>query len=455
MAFFLPTFLAWLHFSALGLSVHPPFFVLNNDFIQRTSTPAVYGWLSADCEDAMTTPISCSAYFRTSVDENRSNDLMDLSSICTRTCHRSLAHYHESVVWACRNDMDPWPGVPATAYGDSIWINYKYACGKGPEAELDDYLYDYDDPLDEQGSSPYIILHQFYPVYPTSSAKDSSPNPDSPTPLTVQHNVKRDIVRDNNKRKWSVDAVACQQHTVQSGDTCWKIANTYRVTLAQLQSWNSFINADCTNLIIGDQLCVSDPAAGNSTVTTPTQATSTASTPYATATVAPPGPVARGTTSKCGRYYLVHSGDYCQRIVSNAGISLELFRAINPDLNADCTNLISGLYYCTLPMADWNKPSTTLITTTSVYVSAPGPTASGTTPNCFEWYVVQQSDYCAKLQAQFGITMAQLQQWNPELNRNCTNLLTGYAYCVHGEGNARVDQPAAVAATATATESIE
>ncbi|KAH8432787.1 LysM peptidoglycan-binding domain-containing protein [Aspergillus melleus] len=129
---------------------------------------------------------------------------------------------------------------------------------------------------------------------------------------------------------------------------------------------------------------------------------------------------------------------------------------MNPDLNADCTNLISGLYYCTLPTADWNKPSTTLTTTTtSVYVSAPAPTASGTTPNCYEWYVVLQGDYCAKLQSQFGITMAQLQQWNPELNRSCTNLLTGYAYCVHGEGSAIADQPAAVAATATATEVME
>lgn len=84
------------------------------------------------------------------------------------------------------------------------------------------------------------------------------------------------------------------------------------------------------------------------------------------------------------RYYLAQAGDYCQRIVANAGISMELFKAINPDINADCTNLISGLYYCTLPTADWNKPSTTLTTSTSVYVSAPAPTMTGTTPNCYE-----------------------------------------------------------------------
>lgn len=67
--------------------------------------------------------------------------------------------------------------------------------------------------------------------------------------------------------------------------------------------------------------------------------------------------------------------------------------------------------------------------------------------NIVKWYVVQQGDYCAKLESQFNITMAQLQLWNPELNRNCTNLLTGYAYCVHGEASA--NQPAAAVAQPT------
>ncbi|KAH8432788.1 LysM peptidoglycan-binding domain-containing protein [Aspergillus melleus] len=281
---------------------------------------AADGLLSAECEAAMTAPIACSTYFRAGVDETRSKEAMDMSSICTDTCEQSLAQYHDSVLSACQDYPDPWPGVPATAYGDGIWINYNYVCGKGPVVQLDDCTYsmqkmktilictdldgydfdDYDDPSDEPATSPYVILDPFLPV-PTLSAKEGSQNTDSPDDLTVQHNPKREIVRNNSKRDWSTDAAVCQQHTVQSGDTCWRIANTYRVTLAQLRAWNSFINAECTNLIIGDQICVSEPASGNSTVTTPTQATSTMSTPYATATVAPPGPVARGTTTKCGR----------------------------------------------------------------------------------------------------------------------------------------------------------
>ncbi|THC96565.1 hypothetical protein EYZ11_003957 [Aspergillus tanneri] len=228
------------------------------------------------------------------------------------------------------------------------------------------------------------------------------------------------------------------------------IANTFQVTLDQLREWNTFINAECTNLTIGDQLCVSDPNTNGGDPTT-TKPTATMTGPYATATVAPPGPVAQGTTPRCGKYYQVQQGDYCQRIVGNSGISMELFKAINPDINADCSNLIPGLYYCVLPTKDWNSSPTTLKTTTSAsgYVSPPGPTSIGTTPKCYEWYIVQQGDYCARIQSKYGVTMAQLQYWNPELNNECTNLLTGYAYCVRGDN--QTNQRVAVAAVPAQT----
>ncbi|PKX91225.1 uncharacterized protein P174DRAFT_424060 [Aspergillus novofumigatus IBT 16806] len=39
-----------------------------------------------------------------------------------------------------------------------------------------------------------------------------------------------------------------------------------------------------------------------------------------------------------------------------------------------------------------------------------------------KWYVVQSGDYCAKTEPVYGITMAQLQQWNPDLKDDCSNL---------------------------------
>jgi LysM repeat protein len=53
--------------------------------------------------------------------------------------------------------------------------------------------------------------------------------------------------------------------------------------------------------------------------------------------------------------------------------------------------------------------------------------------NLAQWYVVQSGDYCAKIESVYGITMAQLQQWNPDLKDDCSNLQLGDAYCVHGD----------------------
>lgn len=86
-----------------------------------------------------------------------------------------------------------------------------------------------------------------------------------------------------------------------------------------------------------------------------------------------------GTTSHCGKYYEVMSGDDCHLIALNYTIVLSLFQAINPDVNSDCTNLVPGLFYCVEPTADWNDTSTTT-STSSTYVSAPAQTPTGMSP---------------------------------------------------------------------------
>jgi LysM repeat protein len=56
--------------------------------------------------------------------------------------------------------------------------------------------------------------------------------------------------------------------------------------------------------------------------------------------------------------------------------------------------------------------------------------------------VIQSDDYCYLVESKFGITMTQLQAWNPALLADCPNLALGEAYCVNG---------ASTSATATAT----
>ena len=74
----------------------------------------------------------------------------------------------------------------------------------------------------------------------------------------------------------------------------------------------------------------------------------------------------------------MHPFDYCQLVALNQTIALDLFLAINPSIDAACGNLLAGVYYCVQPTQNWNA------TTTSVIVTPPTATPTGTTPNCYE-----------------------------------------------------------------------
>ncbi|CAN9150812.1 unnamed protein product [Alternaria alternata] len=218
---------------------------------------------------------------------------------------------------------------------------------------------------------------------------------------------------------------ACDDYVVQSGDTCVGIAKQFSVPFHQLTAWNPTINPHCTNLLVDQNLCIGPPG-GEATFTTVPGATATQTAIYATATAARPTPVAEGTTTKCGKYYLVQPGDYCEIVALNQTVPLNWFLGMNPQIDNACGNLLSGFNYCVQPTSDWNT------TGTSEPVPAPTSTPPGTISECYEWYVIQSGDYCGKVQDQFGITFAQLQAWNPALEDDCSNLLLDVAYCVNG-----------------------
>lgn len=225
----------------------------------------------------------------------------------------------------------------------------------------------------------------------------------------------------------------CTTITVTSGDTCISIAATYGLPMQQFLAWNPSINSGCTNLLADTDICVSIPGGEVWNGTTVAGATGAQTAVYATSTVAPAGPTALGTTSQCGKYYDVQPGDICELIALNNTILVPLFEAINPSVNSSCGNLVPGLYYCVWPTAEWNLTATSNGTTTMTTVSAPGPTASGASSSCYRWYVVQSGDNCQLIEQEYGVTLAQLQAWNPSINDNCTNLLADDAYCVEGQ----------------------
>ncbi|KAI3538239.1 hypothetical protein CSPX01_09594 [Colletotrichum filicis] len=217
----------------------------------------------------------------------------------------------------------------------------------------------------------------------------------------------------------------CTSYVVQGGDNCLKVASQFNTTYQQVIAWNPTVDSYCTNLIAGQNICVGPPG-GVLNFTTIPGATVTKTAIYATATADRPAPVASGTTTKCGKYYKVQLGDYCELVALNQTVSLDLFRAINPQINSGCTNLQANVFYCVLPTQDWNT------TATSTTVPAPTTTPPGTTDKCYQWYVIQSGDYCAKVQDKFAISFEQFRAWNPAIANDCSNLQLGVAYCVQG-----------------------
>ncbi|KAF7326989.1 hypothetical protein MSAN_02492700 [Mycena sanguinolenta] len=104
-------------------------------------------------------------------------------------------------------------------------------------------------------------------------------------------------------------------YTVVSGDTCNIIASRTGVSTATIESLNSSINSGCTNLQIGESLCLS------------TSSTSTSS-------------------GSCTSTYTVVSGDTCTIIASKTGVSVATIEADNSAINSGCTNLQVGQVLC-------------------------------------------------------------------------------------------------------------
>ncbi|KAI0426848.1 hypothetical protein F5Y09DRAFT_317845 [Xylaria sp. FL1042] len=118
-------------------------------------------------------------------------------------------------------------------------------------------------------------------------------------------------------------------YTVRIGDTCNAIRDDFgdAFSLADFYLWNPQVNSVCSNLAVGEVVCVD---VGNGT-TTP---------------AACPVPFKPGLISNCDNCYKVVSGDSCAAILTNYNISLVELDAWNPDLNSACTNLEIGYNYC-------------------------------------------------------------------------------------------------------------
>ncbi|USP75585.1 hypothetical protein yc1106_02859 [Curvularia clavata] len=154
--------------------------------------------------------------------------------------------------------------------------------------------------------------------------------------------------------------------------------------------------------------------------------------------VKPPAPINLGTSENCNKWHVVGQGDTCAALESKYKISHTSFKEWNPSLTDSCSNLRTEMAYCVrvwveaietpTPTSSW----TTRISVTPSPTSAgpPGPTQSGTSPTCTKWHLQKQGDTCASIASTYGIIVSRFRQLNRGVNTDCSNLVTGNAYCV-------------------------
>lgn len=101
-------------------------------------------------------------------------------------------------------------------------------------------------------------------------------------------------------------------YTVQVGDSCNSISATRNASTYQLALVNvNTINVVCDNLVAGMQICLG--LAGQDCITT----------------------------------HVMIAGETCAEIAANAGTTLDVFMANNPNVYSGCTNIYPGEVFCT------------------------------------------------------------------------------------------------------------
>ncbi|OAL56199.1 hypothetical protein IQ07DRAFT_497578 [Pyrenochaeta sp. DS3sAY3a] len=177
--------------------------------------------------------------------------------------------------------------------------------------------------------------------------------------------------------------LSCQKiYKIKPGDDCVSVAQANGISWRELDDWNGMVDCYGVNMLGGNPtwgstICISPP--GGTFVSPPANRTDTG--------VGGPGAMGDGygvelvdvpagaelapqTTTKCGQYYTVRTGDKCASIVVDYNVPSDLFIAANPSLRAArlCdARLVVGRTYCIHPLKyfDRNDPPSTWAPPTS------------------------------------------------------------------------------------------
>ncbi|PYH30085.1 LysM peptidoglycan-binding domain-containing protein [Aspergillus neoniger CBS 115656] len=220
-------------------------------------------------------------------------------------------------------------------------------------------------------------------------------------------------------------AADCDQfYLVETGDSCGKIEAQFGISASEFLDWNPSVNSDCTNILAGYYYCVDVPGATTGPVTTTTIPVTT-TTPGDGITT--PTPIQTGMTDKCNKFDLVQSGDTCEAIAAKYEIPLATFYSWNPAVSSSCSDLDLGYYVC-VDTIDYTVPTTT--TSAGNGITTPTPYEPGMVSDCTTFYFVRSGDTCGSIASTLGITVGDIEKWNPKVGSGCKGLWLNDYICV-------------------------
>ncbi|KAG9251629.1 LysM domain-containing protein [Emericellopsis atlantica] len=223
-------------------------------------------------------------------------------------------------------------------------------------------------------------------------------------------------------------------HFVEVGDDCESITKEYGITMEQLMEWNTAVQSDCSGLWAQYYYCVSVEGHEPS-ITEPGPSPTGEPTP---------SPTLDGTHEDCDDYHLVETGDNCEAICADYGITMTQFMAWNTAVKSDCSGLWAEYYYCVsieghnppAPAPTTTQPGAPAPTQTGIVKDCqdcgcqedhPTPTQPGAICECDKWHKIASGDSCWSLAQRYDVTEQQIKNWNP--GTNC-NMWLGYYVCV-------------------------
>ncbi|KAF7296692.1 hypothetical protein HMN09_01078200 [Mycena chlorophos] len=250
---------------------------------------------------------------------------------------------------------------------------------------------------------------------------------------------------------------ACTTHTIAGSDTCAQIAAANNITATQLLSYNPNLGNNCQSIgsAVGTTICVS-PNGGFPNVTV-SGGVGDPSGPASS--LAPlPTPTAAGSTAACGQWAVAMEGDYCSTFALRYGVTVSDLYTLNPEINANCTNLLATYYYCvqpyppfaTITTSNWPPTQTNYTSMSIISYSLPPPVTTGVaatetltpggvpaptnvapgtrTAACGYYYNISSGDTIDSIANISDVSTSDLLTWNPELSTGLPAV--GLALCV-------------------------